>query len=125
MKEENSTTVDHAVIVILCLSGLRFLSCKKVHKAFWTMSNNENFKNILSDLDFDCRNGQYYSPKLEKILLMFGTAGILHYSNPRYSDYYVPEESTKFAEKILTSRSATDQRLLNRALLVFKQLMKE
>ena len=125
MKEKTSTSVDHAVIVILCLSGLRFLSCKKIREVFWTLSNDEHFKNILSDLDFDCRNGQYYSPKLEKILLMFGTAGILHHSNPRYSDYYVPEESIKFAEKILTSRSATDQRLLNRASLVFKQLMKE
>lgn len=122
---KNSTAIDNVVMVILCLSGIRSFSSRKVHAAFRNLSKNESFKNLLFGLDFDCLYGQFYSDRLDNILSMFGTAGVLHHSNPRYYDYFIPQESITYAERILASQSATDQALLKRASVTFRQLMKE
>jgi hypothetical protein len=125
MKAKSSIAVDDAVMVILCLSGLRSSSYQKIHEAFWKLSKNKKFKNVLLGLDFESPHGSCYSEKLDKILSRFLTAGLLQYSNPRYSDCYIPKEFVKYAEKILASQSVTDKILLKQASLIFSQTMKE
>ena len=125
MKRKSTVVVDDAVAVIFFLSGLRSASYRKVHEAFWRLSKNKKFENVLIGLDFENSQEQFYSERIDKILSRFMTAGLLLHGNPRYSDAYVSDELVKHAERVLASQSVGNQKLLKQASLIFSDIMKE